>query len=416
MSDWTTHPTAHLWMPYSQMKTAAAPLPVIGTEGCRIHLADGRVLIDGVASWWTACHGYNHPHIIAAIQSQAATMPHVMLGGLVHAGAVTLAARLAALSGLPRVFFVDSGSVAVEVALKMALQYWRNHGQPQRQRFIAFRHGYHGDTFGAMGVSDPEQNYHRAFAPLLSKQLILPLPEDAEGLRAFDHVLHELGPSIAGVILEPLIQGAGGMRFHAPEMLEAIHRLVKSHGLLFIADEIAIGFGRTGSFFACEQANIRADIMTLGKALTGGALSMAATLASDEVFQAFWRNDPEAALMHGPTYMGNALACAAANASLDLFATEPRLEQVAAIETHLKEALASCWELPGVVDVRVRGAVGVVQLQPEAIDRHTLRQRFIEHGCFIRPLEDVVYLTPALTIGAEELETLCRTVHDVLAG
>lgn len=413
-----THPdwagAEHLWLPYTQMKHAAPPLPVIGTEGSRIHLADGRSLIDGVASWWTACHGYNHPALIEAIQTQAARMPHVMMGGLVHEGAVTLAARLAHLTGLHRVFFSDSGSVAVEVALKMALQYWRNHHQPQRQRFIAFHHGYHGDTFGAMGVSDPEQNYHRAFAPLLKQQMIVNLPQTADALRDFDHLLHEMGQNLAGVILEPLVQGAGGMRFHAPEILEALHRITKSHGLLFIADEIAVGFGRTGTLFACQQANIVPDILMLGKALTGGVITLAATLASEEVFDAFWRDDPEAALMHGPTYMGNALACAAANASLDLFATEPRLQQVAAIETHLIEALASCWGLPEVVDVRVKGAIGVVQLRPEAIDRTALRQRFIDLGCYIRPLEDVVYLTPAFTIEAQELEMLCRAVHDGL--
>ncbi len=413
--DWTSHTTDHLWLPYTQMKHAPAPLAVIGTQGSRIHLADGRALIDGVASWWTACHGYNHPALIAAIRAQAEIMPHVMLGGLVHEGAVTLAARLAHLTGMSRVFFVDSGSVAVEVALKMALQYWRNHGQPQRQRFVAFRHGYHGDTFGAMGVSDPEQNYHRAFGALTRAQNIIDLPHSAEALRDFDHYLHAMGQSLAGVIIEPLVQGAGGMRFHAPELLEALHRIVKSHGLLFIADEIATGFGRTGSLFACQQAGIVPDILTLGKALTGGTLTLAATLASAEMFDAFWSDDPEAALMHGPTYMGNALACAAALASLDLFATEPRLEQVAAIETHLTEALAACWDLPDVVDVRVKGAIGVVQLRPEAIDRTALRASFAERGCYIRPLEDVVYLTPALTIGAEELETLCRVLHDGLA-
>jgi adenosylmethionine-8-amino-7-oxononanoate aminotransferase len=406
--------TPHLWLPYCQMKTAPEPLQVVGTEGVQLKLADGRELIDGIASWWTSCHGYNHPHITRAIAEQAATIPHVMFGGMIHAPAQTLAARLVKLTeplGMARVFFVDSGSVAVELALKMAIQYWRNRGQSAKSKFLSFSHGYHGDTLGAMSVSDPNQNMHGAFKHYMFRQLCVDIPHDEYGFEELDTLLKDFSNQLAAIIIEPLVQGAGGMKFHSPDVLAEIRRLAKKHNILFIADEIATGFGRTGHMFACEEAAIQPDILCLGKALTGGAISMAATLASAEVFDAFWSDDTSHALMHGPTYMANPLACAAANASLDLFEQEPRLKQVEAIEAQLHTELTPLRALPNVVDVRVKGAVGVVQLT--ALDRTALRQQFIEHGCWIRPLEDVIYLTPAFTITNSELGKLTTAIVEI---
>jgi adenosylmethionine---8-amino-7-oxononanoate aminotransferase len=403
----------HAWLPYSQMKLAPAPLPVARTEGCTITLADGTKLVDGIASWWTACHGYNHPHIISAITAQAAVMPHVMFGGLVHEPALTLAARLAKLSGLSRAFFTDSGSVAVEVAMKMALQYWKNTGRPSKDRFLCFTDGYHGDTFGAMSVSDPEKSMHKAFRHAVVRQYVVDIPTDEYGFSELDALLSGVHKEVAGMIIEPLVQGAGGMRMHGADVLAELHRLARKHDILFIADEIATGFGRTGNMFACDEAGIAPDIMCVGKALTGGAITLAAAIAAEEIFNAFWNDDRDAALMHGPTYMANPLACAAANASLDLFEQEPRLKQAEAIEAQLREGLAACRTLPSVVDVRVKGAIGVVQLAPE-VDVHALRPAFLNHGVWVRPFGDIVYLMPALAIRPDELDVLIKAVHDVI--
>ena len=368
---WRQQGLPHIWLPYTQMKTAPPPLPVVRTRGSRITLADGRELIDGVASWWTACHGYNHPHIGAAVARQLAAMPHVMLGGLVHEQALTLARRLAGElpEGLSRVFFSDSGSVAVEVAMKMAVQYWLNKGVRGRSRFVAFRGGYHGDTTGAMAVCDPDEGMHRLFHGLLPEHVILDLPRDEESAAALDRVLAGRADEIAGIIVEPLVQGAGGMLFHDAAVLARLRAAADRYQLLLIFDEIFTGFGRTGAMFACEAAGVTPDIITLSKALTGGTLPLAATVATDAVFNAFWSDDPMHALMHGPTYMGNALACAAANASLDLFEREPRLDQVRAIEGGLRSGLEPCRGLPRVRDVRVRGAIGVVELRPDRRSR-----------------------------------------------
>ena len=405
----------HIWLPYTQMKTAQPPLAVASTAGCRIRLADGRELIDGIASWWSAAHGYNHPHIVAAMEAQLKIMPHVMFGGLVHEPALTLAKRLSAIApaGLSRVFFADSGSVAVEVALKMALQYWRNLGKPNKDRFICFHGGYHGDTLGAMSVSDPERSMHKAFRNSVIKQYVIELPQDEYGFAEFDALLGSIHGNVAGLIIEPLVQGAGGMRFHSADMLAEIHRIAKKHNILFIADEIATGFGRTGSMFACEEAGISPDILCLGKALTGGAITLAATLTQDAVFEAFYDDNPDHAFMHGPTYMANPLACAAANASLDLFEREPRLEQVSTIEAHLQKHLEVCRTLPHVVDVRVKGAIGVVQME-SGFDVYSLRDRFIEQGVWIRPFKDVIYVMPPLTISAQELGVLTGAVVSIL--
>jgi len=413
--DWHAEGLAHIWLPYAQMKTMAPPLAVARTEGCRIILADGRELIDGIASWWTACHGYNHPHIREALIRQAEVMPHVMFGGLVHEPALTLARRLTALlpGDLDRVFFSESGSVAVEIALKMALQYWRNRGEGERTRLVTFRGAYHGDTTGAMALGDPQDGMHGLSKGMLPGHLCVDLPTDEPTTEALGRVLGCHATELAGIIVEPLVQGAGGMRFHDAATLRRLRTLADRYGLLLIFDEIFTGFGRTGTLFACEAAGVAPDIITLSKALTGGTLPLAATVASRRVFEAFWSDDPRHALTHGPTYMANALACAAANASLDLFAREPRLAQVTAISAALAQGLAPCRDLPGVKDVRVKGAIGVVELD-RIDDLDALRGRFIAEGLFVRPFGSIVYLTPAFTIGEPELHALTAAVVKVV--
>ena len=412
---WYEAGLGHVWLPYAQMKTMRPPLAVARTEGCRIVLADGRELIDGIASWWTACHGYNHPHIRVAVERQLKSMPHVMFGGLVHEQALTLARRLAALlpDDLDRVFFCESGSVAVEIAMKMALQYWRNRGVRTRQKFVAFKGGYHGDTTGAMALCDLDVGMHDMFRGALPEQFILDVPQDEATATALERLLQSRSDEIAGIVIEPLVQGAGGMRFHAPEVLQRLRTFADRFDLLLIFDEIFTGFGRTGALFACAAAGVVPDIITLSKALTGGTLPLAATVARRKVFEAFWSDDPKKALMHGPTYMGNALACAAANASLDLFEQEPCLQQVRAISEQMTEELGPARELPGVKDVRVKGAIGVVELE-KIDDLEALRARFIAEGVFIRPFGNVIYLTPAFTIAARELAQLTGAIVRVL--
>ena len=405
----------HIWLPYAQMKTMTPPMAVESTAGSRIRLADGRELVDGIASWWTACHGYNHPHIRQAVTRQLETLPHVMFGGLVHEQPLRLAERLCALlpGDLSRVFFSDSGSVAVEVAMKMAVQYWINRGIRARTQFVAFKGGYHGDTTGAMAVSDPEEGMHALFTGLLPAHHVVDLPVDEATTAALDALLATHAEHLAGIIVEPLVQGAGGMLFHGPDVLKRLRALADKHDLLLIFDEIFTGFGRTGTMFACEQAGVVPDIVTLSKALTGGTLPLAATIATQKVFEAFWSDDPEKALMHGPTFMANALACAAANASLDLFESEPRLAQVAAISRQMKEALGACRALPQVKDVRVLGAIGVVELN-RIDDLNAMRARFITEGTFIRPIGNVIYLTPAFTIAPDELKVLTDAIVRVV--
>jgi adenosylmethionine-8-amino-7-oxononanoate aminotransferase len=413
-NDWLAQGLPHIWLPYAQMKTAASPLPVVRTEGCRITLADGRQLIDGIASWWTACHGYNHPHIRQAVERQLAVMPHVMFGGLVHEQPLRLAQRLCALlpGDLDRVFFSESGSVSVEIALKMAAQYWINRGQ-QRAKFIHFAGGYHGDTTGAMAVCDPQEGMHQLFRGLLPQHAMFGLPDNDEKALALENFLDQHADGIAGIIIEPLAQGAGGMRFHDAEVLRRLRRLADDYDLLLLFDEIFTGFGRTGTMFACEVAGVIPDIITLSKALTGGTLPLAATIARRKVFDGFWSDDPKKALMHGPTYMGNALACAAANASLDLFDREPRLEQVRAVAEQMARELAPCRDLAGVKDVRVKGAIAVVELDRIA-DPGALSARFVKEGVFIRPFGNIVYLTPSFTIGQAELTQLTGAIVKVL--
>ena len=406
-------PAPHLWLPYTQMRSARPPLRAARTEGSRIVLEDGRRLIDAVSSWWTACHGYNHPHVAEAIERQLRDMPHVMFGGLVHAPAERLAARLSALlpGSLERVFFSDSGSVAVEVAMKMAVQFRINRGERGRARFVCFRHGYHGDTMAAMSVADPAEGMHALFRGYLPRQIVADLPRDEASRDALRDALS--APDVAGVIVEPLVQCAGGMKIHEPDTLRTVADAAREAGALLIVDEIATGFGRTGSLFAIEQAGVEPDIVCLGKALTGGAVSLAATVAAREVFEAFLSDDPDSALMHGPTYMANPLACAAANASLDLFETEPRLQQVASIERRLRDALLPLAAISGVTDVRTKGAIGVVEVE-ELRDLDGLKAAFVDAGVWLRPFGNVVYAMPPFTVSDDELSAITGAIADVL--
>lgn len=406
----------HIWLPYTQMKTVDLPVPVVSAHGVRLQLPDGRELIDGIASWWTACHGYGHPHILRKISEQLAKMPHVMFGGLAHEPAYRVAQRLAAaLPGdLNRVFFTESGSVAVEVALKMAVQYWLNQGQ-RRTKFVSFRRGYHGDTFATMAVCDPDEGMHQVFRGVVPEQILAALPDSKENHNELDRVLARNRQRIAAVIVEPLIQGAGGMRFHGAEVLADLQVLCERHDVLLIFDEIFTGLGRTGTLFACEQAAVVPDIVCLSKALTGGTMPLAATVATERIYEKFLSDDPGTALMHGPTYMAYPLGCAAANASLDLFDSEPRLRQVLAIEAQLKQELAPCRRLPGVREVRVKGAVGVVQMDGP-LAAAELRARFVEKGCWIKPFGDVIYLTPPFIIEEADLSALTRAIEEVLTG
>lgn len=404
-----------LWLPYCQMQNAPRPLVAARTEGVRIHLEDGRCLIDGTASWWTACHGYNHPHIREAVRLQLETMPHVMLGGLVHDPVLRLTERLTELlpGRLNHVFYSESGSVAVEIAMKMALQYWINQGVAGRTRFLSFRDGYHGDTFAAMSVCDPEDGMHRLFKGALADQVIVDLPRTAAQAASLEQALAGNAGQLAAVVVEPLVQAAAGMKFHEPEVLARVAAAARRHDLLLILDEIATGFGRTGTMFACEQAGVTPDIVTLSKALTGGTMPLAATVATETVYRAFLSESPEHALMHGPTYCGNPLGCAAANASLELFETEPRLAQVRKIEAQLRHELADCAGMPGVADVRVKGAIGVVELERRP-DLGRLREQFVKEGVWIRPFGNVVYLMPALVIEPEDLSALTSAVRRVV--
>lgn len=411
----------HVWHPYAG--PVASPLfGVESASGVRIRLEDGRELVDGMSSWWSVIHGYRHPRIEAAVKAQLERLPHVMFGGLTHEPAVRLCERLAEMSpgGLERVFLSDSGSVAVEVALKLALQYWQALGRPERQRMLALRGGYHGDTFGAMAVCDPVTGMHGLFAGSLTSQLFAERParrfgeacrpEDFADLRRLFEAHRD---ELAAVILEPVVQGAGGMWFYSADYLRELRRLCDESGVLLIADEIATGFGRTGRLFACEHAGIAPDILCVGKALTGGTSTLAATLASREIGRTLASGVP-GTFMHGPTFMGNALACAAANASLDLLETGDWARQVAGIEAGLVEGLSACRGLAAVADVRVLGAIGVVELH-EPVDMERVAPAFVEQGIWIRPFGRLVYTMPPYIIEAVDLRRLTDGIHAVVA-
>ncbi|MGA9314629.1 MAG: adenosylmethionine--8-amino-7-oxononanoate transaminase [Solirubrobacteraceae bacterium] len=406
----------HVWHPYSPLP-GERPLPVVSAEGVRLGLADGRELIDGMSSWWCAIHGYRHPALDAAVREQLERMAHVMFGGLTHEPAVRLAERLVEISpdGLEHVFFADSGSVSVEVAIKMALQYQRAVGHPERSRLLTIRGGYHGDTFGAMAVCDPVGGMHSMFSSVLAEHVFAECPPDG-----FDAPLDEawaVGVSellaahahgLAAVIVEPVVQGAGGMRFHSPACVSLLRGLCDKHELLLLLDEIATGFGRTGSMFACEHAQVVPDIMCVGKALTGGYMTLAATLCTSEVAEAISAGEG-GALMHGPTFMANPLACAVALASLDLLAEGDWPEDVARIERGLRAGLEPARELPGVLDVRVLGAIGVVQLEHE-VDVAAATAIAVEHGVWLRPFRDLIYTMPPYVIGDDDLGRVAKAV------
>jgi adenosylmethionine---8-amino-7-oxononanoate aminotransferase len=411
---WLDEGAPHVWRPYCQHATAEAPLPVVAARGCRLVLADGRELVDGTASWWTAAHGYAHPVIVERVSAQAARLAHVAFGGLAHEAAYTLAARLARMLPAPlsRVFFTESGSVAVEVALKMVLQSFHNRGRPRRT-IVCFEGAYHGDTFATMSLSDPNDGMHRAFHGLGLPATHLPLP--VAGDAAFEAAIDAIGDDLACVVVEPLVQCAGGMRFHDPAALGRMRGACDRRGALLVFDEIATGFHRTGSRFALDEAGVVPDVVVLGKALTGGTLPLAAAVATEAVFGAFLGDDASLALQHGPTYMGNPLACAAAHASLDLFERGDYERRARAIGAAMRDRLSPLRSRPGVRDVRCRGAVGAIEMGAGTAPPSAA---FVAQGAFVRPLRlrtaDVVYLMPPLVIDGADLDTLLGAVEACL--
>jgi adenosylmethionine-8-amino-7-oxononanoate aminotransferase len=411
----------HIWHPYT---SATKPLPVweaVRTQGSSIFLRDGTALVDGMASWWSAIHGYNPPGLITALHEQSARMPHVMFGGLTHTPAVALCEKLLCLvpSALRHVFFADSGSVAVEVALKMAVQYFYASGMPQKIRFLTPRGGYHGDTLGAMSVCDPVNGMHTMFKHSLPQQIFVARPEcpfhtqyTPESLDEIATTLASRGNTIAAVVLEPIVQGAGGMRFYHPEYLRRLRTLCNEHNVLLILDEIATGFGRTGKMFACEWAEVEPDIMCIGKALTGGVMTLAATLSTTRVAHGI--SDNGGVLMHGPTFMGNPLSCAVAAASLDMLVESPWRQRVTRMETLMRDGLTECSVLYGVEEVRVLGGIGVVEMrQPVNVGR--LQEFFVRRcGVWIRPFGRLIYIMPPYIITEEELKRLIHSIKTAI--
>lgn len=399
----------HVWHPYAGVDNSVPVYAVQSAQGCVLHLADGRELLDGMSSWWSAIHGYNHPVLNAALVEQTQAMAHVMFGGLTHAPAVSLAKTLVDISPAPlqRVFFSDSGSVAVEVAMKMALQYWGG----RRTKFVSLSGGYHGDTFAAMSVCDPITGMHHLFSKVLTQQHFVPRPACRFGeacsevdIAPLKKLLQQEETHIAAVIVEPIAQGAGGMWFYSADYLQRVRSLCDEHGVLLIADEIATGFGRTGKLFACEHAEIAPDILCLGKALTGGYMTLAATLTTDAVAKQICASE-SGVLMHGPTFMANPLACSVANASIGLLLSQDWRAEILRIEKQLHSGLSALRGKKGVADVRVLGAIGVVELD-EAVDMQKIQPMFVDKGVWIRPFGKLVYIMPPYIINSESLETL----------
>ncbi len=407
----------HLWLPYSQMQTALSPYKVSHTNNSLIYLENGKSLIDCVSSWWTACHGYNNPHIIKSVKKQLEKMPHIMFGGLIHEQAISLAKRISDLmpNNLSKVFFSDSGSVSVEVSLKIALQFWRNKGQNNKNKFVYFKNGYHGDTSGAMSVCDPDEGMHHIFKDYLYKNIMSEIPACLDTKNNFKNLIYKYKNDIAAVIIEPLIQGAGGMKTHNPSVINFIDEICKENNILFILDEIATGFGRTGTMFALEQTNSKPDIVCIGKALTGGTVSLAATVASQEIFNQFLNTEDSFSLMHGPTYMANPLACSAANASLDIFKNENRLEQVKNIELFLNENLHANIDIKEVKDVRVKGAMGVIEFESLSLeDINWFKINFINEGLWLRPFNNIIYIMPPFIVSKKQLFKIVNTIEKLL--
>ena len=414
----------HVWHPYSAMSSDMPVYPVASARGVRLKLADGRELIDGMSSWWCAIHGYNHPVLNQAIQTQLNDMSHIMFGGLTHQPGVELANKLVELTptNLKSVFFSDSGSVAVEVAMKMAIQYWQARGQTfkNKKKFVSLRYGYHGDTFGAMSVCDPDTGMHSLFAGALTEQYFIEAPVCKFGEACSDKDMSQLKTlleaehkNIAALIMEPIVQGAGGMRFYSAEYLQRARQLCEANDVLLILDEIATGFGRSGKLFACEHADVSPDIMCVGKALTGGYMTLAATLTSKHISETISQHSP-GMFMHGPTFMANPLACSVALASINLLLGSDWQQRIKHIEQNLIKGLAACEQCDQVAQVRVLGAIGVVELK-QAVDMKTIQPRFVERGVWVRPFGKVIYLMPAYIINEADLALLTSAVVDVVS-
>ncbi|GAB2682451.1 adenosylmethionine--8-amino-7-oxononanoate transaminase [Nocardia goodfellowii] len=398
----------HVWHPYGGFPATTEPLVVAGASGTRLTLADGRELVDGMSSWWAAVHGYRHPVLDAALLAQSQRMSHVMFGGLTHEPAARLAELLVELSpaGLEKVFLCDSGSVSVEVAVKMCLQYWRALGKPGKRRLLTWRGGYHGDTFSPMSVCDPDGGMHSLWTDVLAEQVFVPMPPAdyqpgyvAELERAFAAHADEL----AAVIIEPVVQGAGGMRWHDPRYLTDLRRLCDTHGILLIFDEIATGFGRTGEFFAADHVGVSPDVMCVGKAITGGYLTLAAALCTARIAETI--SAGHGGLMHGPTFMGNPLACAVATASIELLLQRDWRAEVRRIESELRTGLAPAAALPGVREVRVLGAIGVIELE-QPVDMRTATDAAVSAGVWLRPFRNNIYAMPPFISTTADIATI----------
>ena len=417
---WLELDRQHVWHPYAAMPSDEPRYLVTGAEGVHLELADGRRLIDGISSWWTAILGHRHPELLRAAQTQLERLPHVMFGGLTHEPAVRLAEQLVGIvpAGLEHVFFCDSGSVSVEVAMKMAIQFQAATGHPTRRRLLTPRRGYHGDTFGAMSVCDPERGMHRSFSGALAEQVFVDAPESpfgggalAKDVTALERAMSEHEGELCALILEPIVQNAGGVRFYSAEYLREARRLCSSHGLLLIADEIATGFGRTGKLFACEHAGITPDILCLGKALTGGIMSLAATLTRPVIAEAISAGEL-GRFMHGPTFMGNPLATAVAGALIDALMKLDWRQRVLSIEAQLQAELEPCRQSPHVADVRVLGAIGVVEMKRE-LDLRKVVPRLVERGVWLRPFGTLLYAMPPYTITPRELTEVTSAMQDI---
>jgi adenosylmethionine-8-amino-7-oxononanoate aminotransferase len=411
----------HLWHPYSSISN---PLPVYGVEsadGVRLRLTDGRELIDGMASWWSVIHGYNHPVLTKTLQEQAGRLAHVMFGGLTHEPAVQLAKTLVDITpdGLDLVFLSDSGSVSVEVAMKMAIQYFYAAGKPRKQRFLTIRSGYHGDVFHCMSVCDPVNGMHRLFSGVLPRYYFADKPEctfqedwDQNDIASFQTLMEQHHKELSAVILEPIVQGAGGMRFYHPEYLRQVRKLCDQYDVLLIADEIATGFGRSGKLFACNHADVVPDIMCLGKALTGGTMTLAATITSKKVETVISATEP-GIFMHGPTFMANPLACAVASASVQLLLESDYESTIQNMEKRLQQGLSPCRELKSVADVRVLGGIGVVELK-SPVDMARIQPAFVKKGVWVRPFGKLVYVMPPYCMNNADLQMLTSAICSVL--